>query len=247
MLIVNIYKDIIIIFGWYFIPIIILLYLAAMISNAYSSITSKWFMDIKYITLNRILIYLGTIGLFYSLAFLFVLSFISCSDKNHSFMNNICKFKYKNDLFYENYRTLGEIIADSHLYIDIFVIIPIYMASSFFIILFELLIIKDLDPFYLIPIDCLYFLIYEIIDYCLTYKLADSYRNSKLACKICSNIIAIILSSIYLEIIELHFCYLDRHLRRNITIREEDEKQKLMHDIDESLDSESFGLESNKN
>ena len=121
MLIVNIYKDIIIIFGWYFIPIIILLYLAAMISNAYSSITSKWFMDIKYITLNRILIYLGTIGLFYSLAFLFVLSFISCSDKNHSFMNNICKFKYKNDLFYENYRTLGEIIADSHLYIDIFV------------------------------------------------------------------------------------------------------------------------------
>ena len=49
---VNIYKDIISKLGGHFIPIIILIYLAAMISNAYSSITSKWLMDIKYITLN---------------------------------------------------------------------------------------------------------------------------------------------------------------------------------------------------
>ena len=108
---------------------------------------------------------------------------------------------------------------------------PLYILSSFLSILFDLLIIKDLDPFYLIPCDSTFFLIYEIIDYCLTYKLADSYRNSKLACKICSNIIAIILSSIYLEIIELHFCYLDRHLKRFIIIREENEQQKLLEDI----------------
>ena len=63
-----------------------------------------------------------------------------------------------------------------------------------------------------------------------------------------SSAFAIILSSIYLEIIELHFCYLDRHLRRNITIREEDEKQKMMHNIEDySSGSESIGLEDNKN
>ena len=67
-----IYKDIISKLGGHFIPIIILIYLAAMISNAYSSITSKWLMDIKYITLNRILIYVGAIGLFYSLILLII-------------------------------------------------------------------------------------------------------------------------------------------------------------------------------
>ena len=41
-----------------------------------------------------------------------------------------------------------------HLFIDIFVIIPIYIIASFFRIFFWLLIIKDLAQFYLIPIDC---------------------------------------------------------------------------------------------
>ena len=128
-----------------------------MISNAYSSITSEWFMDIKYITFNRILLYLGAIRLFYSLIFLLVFSKIPCSKNKSNFTSYICKLEYKNDLFYDNYRT--EIKTNNYLYIDIFAIIPIYSVSSFLIIFFELLIIKDLDPFYLIPIDCTYFLI----------------------------------------------------------------------------------------
>ena len=201
MLTVNIYKDIINKFGWYFIPIIILLYLAAMISNAYSSITSKWFMDIKYITLNRMIIYIGAIGLFYSLILLFVFSNVPCSKDINSILSYVCKLEYKNDLFYDNYRTLSNIESNSKLYIDIFITLPIYIVSSFFIIFFELLIIKDLDPFYLIPIDCTYFLIYEIIDYCLTYRIADLYRNLKFACQVSSNTIAEFLCLIYFEII----------------------------------------------
>ena len=77
--------------------------------------------------------------------------------------------------------------------------------------------------------------------------MANLYRNLKFACQICSNSIAIFLCLIYFEIIELHFCYLDRHLRRYISIREEVEKQKLLYEMDESLDSESVGLENNQN
>ena len=112
---------------------------------------------------------------------------------------------------------------------------PIYMVSSFLSILFDLLIIKDLDPFYLIPCDSTFFLIYEIIDYCLTSKLANLYRNLKFACQICSNSIDIFLCSIYLEIIELHFCHLDRHLRRFIIKRVEDEPKVLLNTGDESV------------
>ena len=238
----NIYNDIGNKFGWYFIPIIIFIYLAAMISNAYSSITSKWFMDIKYITLNRILIYVGGIGLCYSLILLFVFSNVPCSQYEGSLIRYICKLDYKSDLFYDNYRILSDIEINGKFYIDIFIIIPVFIIASFLSIFFELLIIKDLDPFYLIPIDCTYFLIYEIIDYCVTYPISNLYRNLKFSCQFCSNVIAIFLCSIYLEIIELHFCFLDLQLRRIIIKRVQDEKNRLLSECDESVDSEGISL-----
>ena len=111
---------------------------------------------------------------------------------------------------------------------------------------FELLIIKDLDPFYCIPFDCTYFLIYDVIDYCITFRIATLYRKLQFACQVCSNGIADILCSIYFEIIELHFCNLDRHLKRAIIIREEDEKPRLLQDMNESMDSDNMGLEDDK-
>ena len=229
---VNIYNDIGNKLGYSFIPIIILLYLAAMISNAYSSIVTKWFMDIKYINLNKILIYIGAIGLFYSLILLFIISHLPCSEENN-IISYICKLDYEGHLFYDNYRTLKSIEIDSNFFIDIFVILPLFIILSFLIIFFELLIIKDLDPFYLIPIDCLYFLIYDIIDYCITYPITDLYRNLKFSCQFCSNTVAVFLCSIYLEIIELHFCSLDTFLRRFIIKRVQKEKIYLLEDINE--------------
>ena len=236
---VNIYKDIINRFKWYFIPLIILIYLAAMVSNAYSSISFKWFMDHKYIKIGRILIYLGLIGFIYSLILLFILSNISCSKEKNNLLNDICKLDYQGYLFYENYKTLGDIEINSIFYLDIFILIPIYLISSFLYIFFELLIIKDLDPFYLIPIDSVYFLIYEIIDYCITFHITNLYRNLKFVCQVCSNIISIFLCSIYLEIIELHFCKLDLFLRKYIIERGEEERICSSNYIDEIGDLEN--------
>ena len=90
------------------------------------------------------------------------------------------------------------------------------------------------------------FLIYDVIDYCITFRIATLYRKLKFACQVCSNGIADILCSIYFEIIELHFCNLDRHLKRAIIIREEDEKPRLLQDMNESMDSDNMGLEDDK-
>jgi hypothetical protein len=214
-----------------------------MISNAYSSITSKWLMDIKYITLNRILIYVGAIGLIYSVILLFVFSLVSCGKAEDKILKYVCKLQYEGNFYYDNYRTLAKIETEVNLYIDNFITISIYIVSSFSSIFFELLIIKDLDAFYLVPIDCAYFLIYEIIDYCATIPLANLYRNLKFACQFCSNFIAVFLASIYLEIIELHFCQLDRHLRRFIIERVKDEPKTLLNKCDESLGSGGAEME----
>ena len=237
---VNIYNDIIDKFGGYFIPIIILIYSAAMVSNAYSSIAIKWFVDIKYITLSRILIYLGVIGLFYSLILVFIFSNLSCSKEINNILSYVCKLEYQGDIFYENYRTFGAIEYNRNFYLDVFIELPLFIISSFLSIFFELLIIKDLDPFYLIPIDCIYFLIYDIIDYSINYPITNLYRNLKFTCQVCSNTIAVFLCCIYLEIFELHFCSLDIHLRRFIIKREQEEKKGILKEINELSSLEVF-------
>ena len=55
----NIYNAIIKNFNWFYIPIFIIIYVLIMIGNAYSTVSIKWLSDIKYITIQRILIYIG--------------------------------------------------------------------------------------------------------------------------------------------------------------------------------------------
>ena len=107
-------------------------------------------------------------------------------------------------------------------------IFPIFILVSFLNILFELMIIIHLDPLYLIPIDCVLYLILEIIDYSLTYSITNKYRDAKFACQIISNGMSDILCGIYLEIIELHFCDLDKFLRRHIINRGIQDKNKIL-------------------
>lgn len=85
-----------------------------------------------------------------------------------------------------------------------------------------------MDPFYLIPIDCAYFLIYEIIDYCITYSKTNSFRNIKFWIQVISNSISVLICCIYLEIFELHFCGLDKYIRKSILEREEKERKSIV-------------------
>ena len=238
MLSLNIYNDITKKLGAHFIPIFILIYIGAMVSNAYSSIKTKWFMDIKYININRMLIYIGIIGLFYSFILLIIFSSVSCSTED-SAISYICRFEYQGEFYYDNLITLGNIESNYELFIDIFVLIPIYLVCSFLVIFFELLIIRDLDPFYLIPIDSIFFLILDIIDYSITYSITNVNKDTKFALQVCSNSMDIFLCSIYLEIIELHCCSLDLHLKRFIIKRVQREETVLLDEINQIYELEN--------
>ena len=87
------------------------------------------------------------------------------------------------------------------------------------------------------PIDCSFYFILEIVDYAIIFDKENIYRNLKFACIILSNGICMLLYGIYLEIIELHFCELDRFLRRNIIKREiEDKNFILLEEINDDID-----------
>ena len=209
-----------------------------MVGNSYSTVSIKWLMDIKYIRLFKILLNVGIIGFVFALIELFIFSFIPCPKKeNQDSVKKICTFSYEGRDFYDNIISLFKLKADKYLYIYIFIIIPLFLISSFLDRFFELLIIENLDPFYLVPIDCSFYLILEIVDYSITFDKENIYRNLKFACIILSNGLCILLYGIYLEIIELHFCELDRFLRRYIIKREiEDKKFILLEEINDDID-----------
>ena len=242
----NIYQYIKSRTSWFFIPIIILLYFIAMISEAYAVISVKWLIDIQYITVTRILMYLGIIGFVLSLGLLFAFSYIPCG-KNDDVLVDVCQILYENKLYYENFRTLRNIKINSNFFIDIFVVLIIYLASYFFNIFFELIIIEKLDPFYLIPIDCFYYLIKGSINYFATLNQRNGNSDLKFALLVVDNALSLTLSLIYFEIIELHFCGLDRYLRRFILKREYQEKKNILvynvnDEKDEDKESDSLNL-----
>ena len=197
-----------------------------MVSNAYSSIKIKWFIDFKYISIYKILYHLGIIGFFFSLLLLFISNFIPCGDT--PFIKYVCQIEYNNSTFFDSFMNLKQIIENKNKYLDIFFILPLFMISSFLNVLFEISIIKNLDPFYLIPIESIYFLIYEIIDYCITYSETNLFRNIKFAFEITSNTVSVFLCCIYLEIIHLNCYDLNRDTRTKILEREKKEQDSIM-------------------
>ena len=73
------------------------------------------------------------------------------------------------------------------------------------------------------------------------------YRNLKFTCQVCSNVISVFLCCIYLEIIELHFCSLDVHLRRFIIRREQEEKTFILRNMSEFADLDNDENSNNSN
>ena len=254
----NIYKAISN-FGCHFIPIIIIIYLIIMILNAFSIVSFKWLMDIQYITITRIIMYIGMMGFIISFALFFIVSNKSCgkSDDEESIrvnLSKICPFNESTTLYYENYRNLTRVEKNSNFYIDIFLALILFLVVSFLNIFFNFMIIKNLDPFYLMQSNSIFHAIIEIIDYSITlgtinknkdnknnnnYETIFPGRHIKFALSIINNGVSIIFSLIYFEIIELHFCGLDQYLRRNILKREALDKQILLLTIEEEEEDEN--------
>ena len=213
--------------GWVFIPIIFILYLISMLANSYGTVKIKYLTDFKFIDIYIISVIIGILGFLISIISVIIFTYKHCDVKNTDIhIEDICKLKNDNFNYFDSlFIYFQSFTKSSDFYFEILSVL-FFQVVNFFDFLFSLLIIKKLDPFYLIPSRCLYFLIYSTIKYFLAIPYTTKLLTIKYLFDELSNIIAVICSLIYLEIIILNFCNYEKDVKERIIERGEIEVEK---------------------
>jgi len=235
---VNAYQEIEAITGSkiYFIPIS-LLFIILTIFLSYSRVKEKVLMDLRYLSPYLLIFYIGIFGTIIIFIMLIIISIFKCSDSIADF----CMIKDLDDetsLYIDNaiiyFQELGK--TGKRMYIEIFLVIPFYLIIKYFEFTCEILVIYYFNPNYVLVRDNLYYGIIRLIFILVNDK--DYQHDISLTQFIIletSELLSIFAYGIYLEIIELRFCGLDRYLKRNIIKRSEKEKRlKSKESIKES-------------
>ena len=195
---------------WEVIPFGIITYFIIMISRAFALNEIKVLMEYKYISPIKLLIIYGIIGAVITTIIGLISSFFECNSINSSLDLKICKTKYNEKYYLENFKIWPNDISDN-IILEI-VLLLFGMFIYFFYRLFYILIIRSLNAIYIIFSNLIYtsLLIWigfnNIQDYILVYKIIIQ-------------IMIIFGLLIYLEIIELDFCNLNYDVKENIIKR----------------------------
>ena len=206
-----------------------LLYIILIAIRSYVNTKVKWLIDLKYISLNKILIIYGIVGSIFCLVISLVSTFISCGEftpNRKEFFEYFCTVEYGNEKFLESFKTyfLSEIEKIKIVWEMLKVIVGI--ASFIGYRIFFLKTIENLTPIHLIFAFPLHYLINKTYLSILNVIKNDGnalidieYNWVKYGLDYSSDVFSIIGYLIFLEIIELHFCKLDYYLRRKILAR----------------------------
>ena len=210
----NSYGKIIHKLGWVFIPIIMTLYLISMTANSYGLVKIKYLTDFKFIEIYKILMMLGISGFFISMISVVVFNYISCGqgdDKSNKIINiqDICKINdNEKKLYFDSFFIYFGSLNKDNIFLEITIALIFQVVNSLQP-LSNLLIIKKLDPFYLI-----------LIKFLLSINDSTKLVIIKYVILFLSNLFAIICSLIYIEIIILNFNDYEKDTRENIIDRE---------------------------
>ena len=214
---------------------IIVSYILFAFLNAFSCVQLKKYMDKKYLSPYNIIILIGVIG--------FILSLLT--SLFFSVFGNSCPGKYEKNIFcYCDARTYFDEVKSSFkdnkklFLIKAFIINPINLIIEFIYITLDIFIIKYLDPIYSVLAETINLLIFIFIAY------FDKYDDKlRFGIYISSEIFKIIGFCIYLEIIELRFCGLDKNTRKNIISRGDIDSDQARNNKSNS----NFSVEENYN
>jgi len=209
------------------IPIGIILYIILLISESYILTTIKLLMDIRFISVPKVLIYFGLFGSIICLIIVFSSTHIKCS----YFENSICQLKYidhNNETIYylENYKIYFSDLKENIIIKEIIVNL-LGQFSFLFECFFSLLVIKYLSPIHKIFSTPLYFFSQKmalvIFNLCKEHTIfAENkikYIHWKFTLDITGDLVSIVGLMIYLEIIVFNFCNFNHDTRKSISIR----------------------------
>ena len=227
-------------FGSYFYCFLIILFFVFL--SFIFSLTrtfSKIFMEIKFVSPYKLLIFIGVSGLVISL-----ITSIVCYNigDNNNLIDYYSALK-KNLDEGSKYKFYGEI----------FLVTPLYAFTSFMEMNFEILIIYYLNPFYVLMTNSFYYgvaeLIYYIVNISGEYLVVIHFILTEFA-----ECFAFLGYIIYLEILELNFCGLNDNIKEVIKEKGDDEFRRLSICFDgkfledeENSDSDEEETNENKN
>ena len=227
------------------IPVGIFVHLLFMIERSYILTKVKWYIDIKNISTNNLLIAFNLIGMISFLCFTIMSTFIKCFE--NEFSDKLCvvyedeKIKYFENfiIYFSKYRNgIKELIIE---------IAAIFFGSLLFFVktLLHILVIKYLSPIYIIFLQPIYFIFYKIILIIITLinehtifiingKSKDDINDmtKSFILDILGDVLCCIAFLIYLEIIEFNFCRCNYNLKKNIIKRSESESSFDLYDSD---------------
>ena len=226
---------------YYFIAVLfIFMLLSGLLS--FVRVKAKIFMYFNYLSPYKIIYYIGLIGSILTFIGLMFVSFFGCSEKINN-IENYCIFKetkngsekYYYDSIFIYFDDLKNNIKNYKFYLEIIIVTPLFLFLEFFGFACEMLIIYYINPVYVLIRENLYYCILRFIFILSNIgNYTDYITTQQFFILQSSEIVALLGYIIYLEIIELRFCGLDKDLRRNIIVRGERET------IQKPLDDNSF-------
>ena len=237
--------------------LVIFLILFSIIMKDYSWIKAKYLMDIRGISVYKILLFIGVTGSIVVMICLLFFSVIPCNDikvNNVDFIrefytdvNNITfpmssqicfvtdydEAQHSLKFYYDHFMVFFREYDFNEDLLEILLIIPLYFVLNLIINVSNIMMISYLDPNYiLINKNCSYF-IERFIFYFLIAKCDRKFVTFPyFFLDEIQLLISILSNIIYIEFLQLKFCNLDYDLKMNIEIRSENERISKLKNIE---------------
>ena len=237
------------------IPIGLAIYLILISLRSYININIKGYMDLKYISPNKLLIFYGFIGTIISFIICIVATFVECKENTNKkdVYDYVCKVKDDNNTYLENFNIYFNIYFSTYKNVGIWGILSeiatiiLGVITFFFYKYYSMMIIKFLTPVYLIFSFPMYYFCEKLllVINTLIFKKEIFYEPINFIehiffCDIAGDIFSFFGFLIYLEIIELKCCGLNKNLRQKIIDRGYNESHgNLDIDLNSSFNTES--------
>ena len=210
---------------WWLVPVGIITYLFLITLRIYVYSKLKWFMDLKYMSANKILMIYGLLGTILCSITCTITTFKSCEEitsEKKDLYDYICFVKNNQSKFFDNFYIYFENIN-----IIIILRYTLIVILFFFNKYFAILIIKFFTPVHLIISFPIYYIIQKIVliintlirEHSFFNETNFKFKTEKFILDLTGDIVSIIGFFIYLEIIEINICKLNYNLRRYIIIR----------------------------
>ena len=216
----------------------ILFYFFLIFSRAYINLKLKWYMENKFISPNKLIIWYGSMGTIIYLVICIVSNYNQCkgdyppsNNNNADFTNYICRVNVTN---FTNNNYTHYYLENFNIYIDKFnseiwreiVVIFLGCISFFGKQYSSILVIKYLTPAHVIFSIPIVFLLQKVVMTSYTYInigniFADDnkFKFKKFCLDLSGDILSVFGFLIYLELIVICFCKCDYNTKANIMRR----------------------------